>query len=122
MSRKLLRSTALTGGWTLLSRISGLIRDIAFASIMGSGLVADAFFVAFRVPNFFRRIFGEGALSQAFVPVFSQYKETATPEETRAFLDHMTGRLGLILILIAFLINALVHYVGSFNRKFQRTR
>lgn len=100
MSRKLLRSTALTGGWTLLSRISGLVRDIAFASIMGSGLVADAFFVAFRVPNFFRRIFGEGALSQAFVPVFSQYKETATPEDTRAFLDHMTGRLGVILILI----------------------
>ncbi len=100
MSRKLLKSTAVTGGWTMLSRISGLARDIAFASIMGSGLVADAFFVAFRVPNFFRRIFGEGALSQAFVPVFSEYKETATAEQTQAFLDHMTGRLGAILILI----------------------
>jgi putative peptidoglycan lipid II flippase len=100
MSRKLLKSTAITGGWTMLSRISGLVRDIAFASIMGSGLVADAFFVAFRVPNFFRRIFGEGALSQAFVPVFSEYKEKATPEETQAFLDQMTGRLGVILLLI----------------------
>lgn len=100
MSRKLIKSTAVTGGMTMLSRISGLIRDIAFASVMGSGLVADAFFVAFRVPNFFRRIFGEGALSQAFVPVFSEFKENATPEQTQAFLDHMVGRLGALLALI----------------------
>ena len=100
MSKKLIKSTAVTGGMTLLSRISGLVRDIAFANIMGSGLVADAFFVAFRVPNFFRRIFGEGALSQAFVPVFSEYKETATAEQTQAFLDHMTGKLIVILVLI----------------------
>jgi putative peptidoglycan lipid II flippase len=100
MSKKLIKFTAITGGMTLLSRISGLVRDIAFANIMGSGLVADAFFVAFRVPNFFRRIFGEGALSQAFVPVFSEYKETATPEQIQAFLDHMTGKLFVILVLI----------------------
>ena len=103
MSKKLIKSTAVTGGMTLLSRVSGLVRDIAFASILGSGLVADAFFVAFRIPNFFRRIFGEGALSQAFVPVFSEYKETAAAEDTRAFLDHMVGRLGAILLLITLL-------------------
>lgn len=100
MSKKLIKSTAVTGSMTMLSRVSGLVRDIAFANIMGSGLVADAFFVAFRVPNFFRRIFGEGALSVAFVPVFSEYKETATPEQTRAFLDRMVGQLTAILILI----------------------
>lgn len=100
MSRKLIKSTAVTGSVTMLSRISGLIRDIAFANIMGSGLVADAFFVAFRIPNFFRRIFGEGALSQAFVPVFSEYKETAAPNEIKAFLDHMVGKLSLILFVL----------------------
>lgn len=100
MSKKLIKSTAATGGMTLLSRISGLVRDVVFAGIMGSGLVADAFFVAFRIPNFFRRLFGEGALSQAFVPVFSEYRETATAEQTREFLDYMVGRLSAILIVI----------------------
>ena len=103
MSKKLIKSTAVTGSMTLLSRISGLVRDIAVANVMGSGLVADAFFVAFRIPNFFRRIFGEGALSVAFVPVFSEYKETATPEQTRAFLDRMVGQLSVILLLITIL-------------------
>src|SRR4030067_948739 len=84
---------------TLLSRISGLIRDMLFASLIGAGtgVAADAFYVAFRIPNFLRRIFGEGAFSQAFVPVFTEYKTRATPEDTRAFVDHMTGVLGVIL-------------------------
>ena len=73
MSRKLLKSTAVTGGMTLLSRITGLIRDMLFASLIGAGagVAADAFYVAFRIPNFLRRIFGEGAFSQSFVPVFA---------------------------------------------------
>ena len=100
MSKKLIKSTAVAGSMTLLSRISGLVRDIAFANIMGSGLVADAFFVAFRIPNFFRRIFGEGALAQAFVPVFSEYRETKSQAETTAFLDLLVGKLSVILILI----------------------
>ncbi len=98
MSRKLLKSTAVVGGMTLLSRISGLVRDIVFAYVMGSGLVADAFFVAFRIPNFFRRIFGEGAFSQAFVPVFTEYREQRSATEVRAFTDHMAGRLGAVLL------------------------
>ncbi|MDG1192654.1 MAG: lipid II flippase MurJ, partial [Arenicellales bacterium] len=85
----MIRSVGTVGGMTLFSRISGLIRDIAFAQFLGSGAIADAFFVAFRIPNFFRRIFGEGALSVAFVPVYSEF-ETQYPEsETRAFLDLM---------------------------------
>jgi len=129
MSRKLIKATAVTGSMTLLSRISGLVRDIAFASIMGSGLVADAFFVAFRVPNFFRRIFGEGALSQAFVPVFSEYKEAAAPEQTQAFLDHMAGKLAVILALITaagiliapgFVTVIAPGFLGD-NQKFQLT-
>ena len=57
--------------YTLISRILGFIRDIFIASYLGSTLVADAFFVAFRIPNYFRRVFGEGAFSAAFIPVYS---------------------------------------------------
>ena len=99
MTRKLIQSTAVTGGMTLISRITGLVRDVVFAGLIGAGagVAADAFYVAFRIPNFLRRIFGEGAFSQAFVPVFAEYKTRATPEATRAFVDHMTGVLGVIL-------------------------
>ena len=84
---------------TLISRITGLVRDVVFAGLIGAGagVAADAFYVAFRIPNFLRRIFGEGAFSQAFVPVLSEYKTRATVEETRAFVDHLTGVLGVIL-------------------------
>jgi len=102
VSRQLLKSTAVTGGMTLLSRITGLIRDIFFASLIGAGtgIAADAFYVAFRIPNFLRRIFGEGAFSQSFVPVFAEYNTKYTPEETRAFLDQMVSVLGAILFLV----------------------
>ena len=102
MSRKLLKSTAVTGGMTLLSRISGLVRDIFFAGLIGAGtgVAADAFYVAFRIPNFLRRIFGEGAFSQSFVPVFAEYKTNYSADEARAFIDHMAGVLGTILFVI----------------------
>lgn len=129
MSKKLIKSTVVTGSMTMLSRVSGLIRDIAFANIMGSGLVADAFFVAFRIPNFFRRIFGEGALSQAFVPVFSEYREIAEPHEVSAFLDHIVGKLSLILLLVTAvgilvapgLVTAIAPGFVQDNDKFQLT-
>jgi len=103
MSRKLLKSTAIVGVMTLISRISGLARDIVFANIMGSGLIADAFFVAFRIPNFFRRIFGEGAFSQSFIPVYSEYREKRDAAQARAFLDHMAGMLGAVLVVLTLL-------------------
>ena len=102
MSRKLFKSTAVTGGMTLVSRITGLIRDIVFASLIGAGtgVAADAFYVAFRIPNFLRRIFGEGAFSQAFVPVFAEYKARADHEDMRAFVDHVAGTFALILFVV----------------------
>jgi len=102
-SSKLLKSTAVTGGITLISRISGLVRDSVFAGALGAsiGPAADAFYVAFRIPNLFRRFSGEGAFSQAFVPVMSEYRHSASPEEARRFVDHMTGRFALILFLIS---------------------
>lgn len=80
MSRRLINSTLITGGMTLLSRIAGLVRDMVFAGLLGAsaGIAADAFYVAFRIPNFLRRIFGEGAFAQSFVPVFSEYKTRNT--------------------------------------------
>ncbi|MDH3283036.1 MAG: murein biosynthesis integral membrane protein MurJ, partial [Gammaproteobacteria bacterium] len=103
MSRKLLKSTATVGSMTLLSRISGLVRDMVFAYIMGSSWVADAFFVAFRIPNLFRRIFAEGAFSQAFVPVLSERREAGSPAEVRAFVDHTAGWLGGALLVLTTL-------------------
>ena len=86
---------------TLLSRISGLIRDILFASVLGDKAAADIFIVAFRIPNFFRRLFGEGAFSAAFVPVFTEYRLNKTGSENERFLQLMIGRFGLILILVS---------------------
>jgi putative peptidoglycan lipid II flippase len=105
MSRKLLLSTAVTGGMTLLSRIAGLVRDIVFAGLIGagSGIAADAFVVAFRVPNFLRRIFAEGAFSQAFVPIFAEYKTRNSATELRDFVSHMLGSLASILFIVTLL-------------------
>lgn len=105
MTRGLLKSTAVTGGMTLVSRVSGLIRDIVFARLIGASAFpgADAFYVAFRIPNFFRRLFGEGAFSQAFVPVLSEYRARRSDEEARAFADRMAGTLGVILFVITLI-------------------
>ncbi len=102
MSRRLFQSTLVTGGMTLLSRISGLVRDMVFAGFIGAGagIAADAFYAAFRIPNFLRRIFGEGAFSQAFVPVFTEYKTKRRPEEVREFVDRLTGVFGLVLFVV----------------------
>ena len=91
----MIRSVGTVGGMTLLSRVTGLVRDIVFAQFLGSGALADAFFVAFRIPNFFRRIFGEGALSVAFVPVYSEYETRYPRAQVNEFLNLMSGRLSL---------------------------
>jgi len=99
----LLRSSIITSGGTFLSRILGLVREIVFAALFGDGADADAFFVAFKIPNFLRRLFAEGAFSQAFVPVLSEYRSQRSREEIKAFIDHIAGTLGLVLILITIL-------------------
>jgi putative peptidoglycan lipid II flippase len=101
MSERLLKSTVTVGGMTTLSRILGLIRDVVLARFIGAGFGADAFFVAFRIPNFLRRLFGEGAFSQAFVPVLSHYKTSRSPAEVKQLVDHATGWLGGILFLVS---------------------
>lgn len=88
---------------TLLSRVFGLIRDVVIARVFGADAGTDAFFVAFRIPNFFRRLFGEGAFAQAFVPVLSEYKQQRESAEVNNLIDHTAAMLGLILIGITII-------------------
>jgi putative peptidoglycan lipid II flippase len=100
VSERLLKSTATVGGMTLISRVLGFVRDVVIAHAFGAGLGADAFFVAFRIPNFFRRLFAEGAFSQAFVPILSEYRTHRTPEQVRTFVGHVSGTLGAVLTVV----------------------
>jgi putative peptidoglycan lipid II flippase len=85
---------------TSLSRVLGLVRDVVFASHFGAGGVMDAFVVAFKIPNFLRRLFAEGAFSQAFVPVLSEKRSTGTEQEVRQLTDAVAGTLGGVLLLV----------------------
>ncbi len=85
---------------TFLSRVSGLARDIGFSRWFGAEPVMDAFFVAFKIPNLLRRFFAEGAFSQAFVPVLSEYRATRSVEETRDLVSRTAGTLGVALFVV----------------------
>jgi len=129
MSGRLLLSTLVTGGMTLLSRVTGLVRDMVFASLIGAGasIAADAFYVAFRIPNFLRRIFGEGAFSQAFVPVFTEHKGRDSQQQLHDFVNRLTGIFSLILLfvtLVGMLAAPLIVYAlapGFTGEKFDLT-
>ncbi|MBE9538644.1 MAG: murein biosynthesis integral membrane protein MurJ [Proteobacteria bacterium] len=97
----LLRSSATVGFMTMLSRVLGLVRDIVIAGFVGASANADAFFVAFKIPNFLRRLFAEGAFSQAFVPVLADYKAQGSIEAVRALINRIAGVLGGVLLLIS---------------------
>ena len=79
----LLRAVAAVSSLTTISRVLGFARDFIIARAFGAGLATDAFFVAFRLPNLLRRLFAEGAFSQAFVPVLAEHKNRIGPQETR---------------------------------------
>jgi len=97
----LLKALAAVSSMTLLSRILGLIRDAVIARQFGVSTGTDAFLVAFRLPNLLRRIFAEGAFSQAFVPILSEYRNTRSAQDTRAFVDHVATLLALVLLLVS---------------------
>jgi len=90
----------MVGGLTLISRILGFIRDVVIANLFGAGVSTDAFLVAFKIPNFMRRLFAEGAFSQAFTPVLSEYKTQRNHAEVKHLVDHVAGNLGSILFFI----------------------
>lgn len=97
---RLLRSTALVSAMTFMSRISGFVRDQVYAITFGASPAMDAFFVAFRIPNFLRRLSAEGSFSLAFVPVLSEYKETRRHAEVKELVDRVTGTLMAALLLL----------------------
>lgn len=99
---KLYKSFATVGGLTLLSRVFGFMRDILIAATLGSGWVADAFVVAFRFPNLFRRLFGEGAFNSAFVPIFAKKLEGDGKDAARRFAEDAMAGLLFILLIVTF--------------------
>ncbi len=101
--KSLLRSSLLTGSMTMTSRVLGLVRDIVLASVLGAGGAMDAFAIAQKIPNFFRRLFAEGAFSQAFIPVLAEYKEKGGRDAVKELADKVAGCLGSILVLFTLL-------------------
>jgi putative peptidoglycan lipid II flippase len=99
----LLRALATVSSLTLVSRILGYLRDFIIARAFGASLATDAFFVAFRIPNLLRRLFAEGALSQAFVPVLAEHKNKGSPEEVRSLIDGVATLLLVALVVVAAL-------------------
>src|SRR5580693_2379529 len=97
---RLARSAGIFTGATMISRLLGYGRDTMVAAFFGAGPAAHAFYTAFRIANLFRRLLGEGALSSSFVPVFSEYTQTQTKEETQKFLNTMFTTLLVILLAI----------------------
>jgi len=95
-------AVATVGGFTLLSRIVGFVRDVVLSAVLGSGAMADAFFVAFKLPNFFRRLFAEGAFSAAFVPLFS--RELQDHGRAAALVFARQAHAALLLVLVPFSI------------------
>jgi putative peptidoglycan lipid II flippase len=101
---RLYRAFATVGGLTMVSRVFGFVRDILIAAVLGTGAVADAFFVAFRFPNLFRRLFGEGAFNSAFVPLFAKKLEGEGKEAARAFAEQAMA--GLVFAILALTVVA----------------
>ncbi len=103
MSRKLFKSTLIVSNMTLISRLVGFARDVVLAVIFGAGPAFDAFVVAFKIPNFMRRLFGEGAFAQAFVPVLAEYRTYRSQKEVHQFINAIAGSLGMALLVIVVL-------------------
>jgi len=99
----LAKSIAKVASNTLLSRISGFVRDLVVARVFGADAGTDAFFVAFKIPNFMRRLFAEGAFSMAFVPVLNEYKAKRGFPELKRFVDDVAGALGAALLAVTVL-------------------
>lgn len=97
----LLRALVAVSSLTTVSRVLGLVRDVLIARGFGAALATDAFFVAFRLPNLLRRLFAEGAFSQAFVPVLAEHKNRNSPDEVRTLIDGVATLLFLALVLAA---------------------
>ena len=103
MSNNLAKSSIVFSFMTFLSRVLGFVRDIVAAFIFGASPGYDAFILSFRIPNLMRRLFAEGAFSQAFVPVLAEYQTNKPEQEVKAFINHISGNLALVLGIVTVL-------------------
>ena len=103
MSKSFIRSSSVVAVMTFLSRILGLIRDFVIARYFGANGLTDAFLVAFRIPNFFRRLFAEGAFSQAFLPILADVKANQSDQEVQLVINHIATKLLSVLMLITLI-------------------
>src|SRR3978361_1988115 len=94
------KTLATVSGMTMVSRITGLFREILFARAFGASAYTDAFNIAFRIPNLLRRLFAEGAFSQAFVPILAEYKSQKGDDATKSLVDHVATVLMWTILLI----------------------
>src|SRR3990170_8527691 len=101
---KFYRGFATVGAMTIMSRVLGFARDVLIAAVLGTSYAADAFFVAFRVPNMFRRLFAEGAFDAAFIPLFAKRLQADGPDAARVFAGQALS--GLTVLLVAFTVLA----------------
>ena len=123
------KAAGVVGLSTLISRILGFVRDALIASLFGAGMAADAFFVAFRIPNLFRRLLGEGSLTSSFIPVFTEYLTRRSKDEARglanAFFSLALAVLAIFTIVgIIFapaIVTVMAHGFSSIPEKFQLT-
>src|SRR5215211_6138350 len=97
------KTLATISGMTMLSRVTGLVRELLIARAFGASAYTDAFFVAFRIPNLLRRLFAEGAFSQAFVPILAEYKNQKGDVATKELTDHVASVLVWALVLTCLL-------------------
>lgn len=111
------KTLATVSGMTMLSRVTGLLRELLIARAFGASAYTDAFFVAFRIPNLLRRLFAEGAFSQAFVPILAEYKNQQGETATKALIDHVATILmwTLLLTCIAGIVAAplIVYFIAT---------
>ncbi len=106
MSKQLIKSGMVVSAMTLISRVLGLVRDVVIAQVMGSGVGADVFFFANKIPNFLRRLFAEGAFAQAFVPVLCEYQALENSQQqkkSQQLIAEVSGTLGVILSVVTLL-------------------
>ncbi|WP_447060219.1 murein biosynthesis integral membrane protein MurJ [Vibrio alginolyticus] len=103
MSKRLLKSGMIVSAMTFISRVLGLVRDVVVANLMGAGASADVFFFANKIPNFLRRLFAEGAFSQAFVPVLTESHAQGDMDKTRELIARAAGTLGVIVSMVTIL-------------------
>ncbi|MGL6175960.1 MAG: murein biosynthesis integral membrane protein MurJ, partial [Vibrionaceae bacterium] len=103
MSKRLFKVGMVVSGMTMISRVLGLARDVVVANLLGAGAAGDVFFLANKIPNFLRRLFAEGAFSQAFIPVLAEYHASDDKSQMREFIAYVSGTLGLLVTLVTAL-------------------